>query len=278
MEKITNWSALWDELVAVQRHSPRQPLKTPEERADPWHKRASEFDEMSKRRATEPDLLKDFVASRLDASTTVLDIGAGTGAWVLRLAPLVASMTALDPSAAMLAILQQNVEEAGLSNVRVVPGAWPEAEVETHDVSLCAHAVYASPNLPRFVERMMAATRQTCYLIIRAPRPDGLMAAAARRVWGQPYDSPSFIVAYNILLQMGLYPNVLFDAKTWPPWSHLSPEEALSDLKRRLALGEGPSEHDEYLEALLRSNLEQREGRYYWPESACSALIYWDIG
>jgi len=277
VEKITDWSALWDELVAVQRRSARQLARTPEERADPWHERASEFDEMSKRRAAEPDPLKDFVASRLDASTTVLDIGAGTGAWVLRLAPLVASVTALDPSPAMLTILRQNVERAGLRNVRVVAGAWPEAAVEAHDVSLCVHAVYASPNLPRFVKRMMEVTRRTCYLVLRSPPPDGLMAEAARRAWGQPYDSPNFVIAYNVLLHMGLYPNVLFSRQTWPPRSCLRLEEALAEVKRRLALGEEPSEHDEYLEALLRRKLEHREGRYYWPESARSALIYWDV-
>jgi len=71
--------------------------------------------------------------------------------------------------------------------------------------------------------------------------------------------------------------NVLFSRQTWPPRSCLRLEEALAEVKLRLAPGEEPSEHDEYLEALLRRKLEHREGRYYWPESARSALIYWDV-
>lgn len=97
------------------------------------------------------------------------------------------------------------------------------------------------------------------------------------RVWGHPYDSPNFQVAYNVLLQMGIYPNVLMEnGGLWTPWKNASIEEALAEVKHRLGLG--PSgEHDEFMIDLLRRRLILEDGQYVWPRSVRSALIYWDV-
>jgi hypothetical protein len=112
---------------------------------------------------------------------------------------------------------------------------------------------------------------------LRAPALDNPMAEAALHIWGQPYDSPNFQVAYNALVQMGLFPNVLMeDSGYWEPWMHASLEEALHDVKRRFGLEEA-SEHDEFLAALLRRNLTLRNGQYVWPPGVRSALVYWNV-
>jgi len=76
---------------------------------------------------------------------------------------------------------------------------------------------------------MAARTRRTCFLLLRAPTIDGVRAEAARHIWGQYLDSPNFTIAYNVLLQAGIYANVLMEntgfwkprpAQTWKrPWS-----------------------------------------------------------
>jgi hypothetical protein len=66
------------------------------------------------------------------------------------------------------------------------------------------------------------------------------MAKAARRIWGHPYDSPNFHVAYGAMLQMGIYPHVFMGSPDqWDPWTSASLEEAVAEVKRRLA--EAPS-------------------------------------
>jgi ubiquinone/menaquinone biosynthesis C-methylase UbiE len=142
----------------------------------------------------------------------------GTGAWTVLLACHARHVTAIEPSPAMREVLGQNLVDEGLHNVAVVEGAWPEVEVEPHDLALCAHAMYNVADFPTFIRRMEAVTRRICVLLLRAPTPDGVMAEAATRVWGQPYDSPNFQVAYNALLQMGIFPHVLMeDTGLWKP-------------------------------------------------------------
>jgi len=75
---------------------------------------------------------------------------------------------------------------------------------------------------------------------------------------------------------MGVYPSVLMGkAGQWDPWSNASFEDAVAETKRRFRLP-SPSEHDAYLEALLKNRLTLRDGKYFWPSEVRSALIYWD--
>ena len=97
------------------------------------------------------------------------------------------------------------------------------------------------------------------------------------RIWGQPYDSPNFQIAYNVLLQIGIFPHVLIeDSELWEPWTNDSLEEALDDVKRRFGLPE-VSEHDDFLQNLLQRRLKQADGRVVWPRGVRSALVFWDV-
>jgi hypothetical protein len=125
---------------------------------------------------------------------------------------------------------------------------------------------------------MIQATRRTCFLLMRAPTADGIMAEAATRIWEQPYDSPNFQVAYNALLQMGIFPNVLMaNTGLWDPWTSASLDSALDEIKRRFGIRH-TSEHDDFLVNLLRRRLALADGQYVWPREVRSALIYWDVG
>jgi hypothetical protein len=177
----------------------------------------------------------------------------------------------------MLKVLQHNLVDEGVDNVDIVQGSWPEADVAVHDFTLCSHSLYTIADLPAAVRRIKAVTRRTCFLLLRAPTQDGVMAEAALRIWGQPYDSPNFQVAYNALLQIGIFPQVrMEDSGLWRPWTHDSVEDALADVKRRFGLPE-VSEHDDFLLDLLRRRLVQQDGQWVWPRGVRSALVYWDV-
>jgi precorrin-6B methylase 2 len=274
---MMDWVQLWRELAEVHMQMGR---KTKAEQAeDAWRDKARSFDQNTKRRWAKPDSSRDFLLSRVEAcpGSTVLDIGAGTGAWTVLLARHVRHVTAVEPSLAMIEVLRENLAAEGLSNVDIVQGHWPEVRVEPHDFSLCAHAMYGCADLPGFVQAMQAATRRTCCLVLRAPLTDSLMARASMHVWGHPYDSTNFQVAYNVLLQIGLFPNVLMEnTGLWDPWVNASLEEALGDIKRRFGLQDS-HEHDVFLLDLLHRELISQDGQYVWPRGVRSALAYWDI-
>jgi len=272
---ITDWDALWRELS--ERRFDRTHKQADQPQSDEWANRAHEFQAKVCRRWEKPDSSRDFLLTQIDGDTTVLDIGSGPGAWSLLASKTAKRVTALDPSPSMLAILKHIITEQGIDNIDTVQAAWPGAKVAQHDLSFCSHAMYMTPHLPAFIQAMNAVTRRRCFFLMRAPVLDGPMAIASQRVWGHPHDSNNFIIAYNILIEMGIYANVLMeDTGDWGAWKNASLDEALFELKRKLGIA-GPSEHDDYLLGLLRKRLTQDDGVYVWPPSMRSALVYWHV-
>ncbi len=275
MEKMIDWINLWNELVRAYNasHSHNQHL----DNQDRWRTRAQEFDGHVRRRWARADSSRTFILAQLDAApnSTVLDIGAGTGAWAMLLAQHARRVTAVEPSPAMLQVLRRNLEAEKVTNVEIVEDVWPQAQVGIHDFTLCSHAMYGLPDFAQFIHSIEAVTRQMCFLLIRAPTLDGVMAEAARRVWGHPYDSPNYQIAFNALLQMGIFPNVsMEDAGRWEPWVSDRLEDARDQIKRRLGVSE-TSTHDDFFMDLVSRRLKYEDGKYVWPLAMRTALVYW---
>ena len=268
MEKVTDWIRLWRDLV--------------EATSEPEQDSASKAERGARklnRRWAKADSTQDFIVAQLDATpgATLLDIGAGTGRWSMMLSPHARQITAIDSSPLMIQAIRENLRAEKIKNVRVIEGTWPHVQIEPHDFSFCSHGMYASADFPAFIQSMAQATRRACFLLIRATAPDGIMAEAAMHIWGHPYDSPNFQVAYNALLQMGIFPNVLMaNTGWWEPWTSPSLEAALIEIKRRFGSSQ-INTHDDFLMDLLRRRLTLVENKYVWTPSVRSALIYWNV-
>jgi len=276
MEKITDWNALWRQLVEIKAQS-RKARKGYHSRMDVWADRAIHFKEGVKRRWAKPDSSRDFILSRIESDATVLDIGAGTGDWSILLSRHAKHVTAIEPSPAMIEVMKESLASEDIANVSIVQGSWPDVQVEPHDYSLCSHAMYGTPDLASFVLRMAACTRRMCFLLLRAPALNGVRAEAAQHIWGQPLDSPNFTIAYNILLQNRIYANVLMEnTGFWKPRTSSSLEEALESVKDYLGLS-GSDEHDGYLMEMLQRRLRWDGEKYVWPPDVRSALVYWQV-
>lgn len=272
-----NYGELWRDLVRLSGERRQRKTKTP---ADQWHGKADNFDQRVADRWKEKDSSRTFVMQTLQEfpDATVMDIGAGSGAWVSLMSPLAKTVTAIDPSASMLARLKKRVADEKLINISIVNGYWPQVQDSTakHDVSFCSHSMYGAEDLPEFINAMQAVTKKRVILLLRAPKEDGLMAQAAKLVWGHPFDSPNYQIAMNILWEMGIFPNVIMEEDhLWKPWSHTSLEEALIEMKNRLGLFEN-QEWDTQLLELLKSNLVNQTEGYVWPSAIRTALLYWD--
>jgi 2-polyprenyl-3-methyl-5-hydroxy-6-metoxy-1,4-benzoquinol methylase len=278
MQQVTDWSALWKDLTASQERHFKHATKTTDEKQDAWREKARSFDASVKRRwAAGVDSSRALIASHLTPDSTIVDIGAGTGAWAIHMARQARRVTAVEPSAAMIEVMRENLASEGITNVDIIQGAWPNVQVAPHDFALCSHAMYGCSDFPLFVRSMMAVARRTCFLVMRIPTMDGVMAEAAMRVWGQPHDSPNFVVGYNIMLQMGLFPNVLMeDTGLWDGWVSASMDEAVQEIKRKLDVPDG-SEHEQFLKDLVQRRLTQEGDHVVWPRGVRSAAIYWNV-
>lgn len=276
VQHLTDWAAVWRELVE-RRARGHGGDGGPTDQHDPWAGRAHDFGDRVRRRWSGADSSRDFVLGRIEPGATVLDIGAGTGAWSILLAGKASLVTAVDASPAMVSVMRENIAAERVTNVEVVPGRWPHVPVKPHDYSLCSHAMYGSADLPGFVDRMMAVTRRTCFFILRAPSVGGVMAEAAEHLWGHPLDSPNFTVALNVLLQLGITPNVLMEtggSRTMEMSTTV--DAALGRMRHHFGLGDS-ADHDAYFLDLLERRLERRGDHLVWGREMRSALVYWDV-
>lgn len=277
MEKVTDWIALWKELVEKQGPFWNR-KKRSQSNKDKWKGRAKRFEARVKEQWAKPDQHRDIIISAISScpDASVLDIGAGTGAWSILMSGVVREVTAIEPSGEMRKILQDNLKKESIKNVKILDGTWPIRDIAPHDFSLSSHSVYGCGDFPAFVDAMTKATRHTCFMLLRAPDYNGLMARAASRIWGQPNDSPNFQVAYNAILQMGIFPNILMEEKgLWPGKISENFSEACNEIRARFGVDED-SEDDLYLRTLLKENLKEINGKVHWPSEVRTGLVYWN--
>lgn len=278
MEKITNWQLLWQELVALQDRFWHLGQDKKQDK-DFWKGRARKYDKMVKKRWTAPDASRTFIQGLFakNPEASVVDIGAGTGAWTLFMARHAARVTAIEPSNAMCEVMAERLAEENITNVTIVQGNWQDVDIEPHDFSFASHSMYGVADFKGFVEKMVRVTGHACMLLMRVLLVDAIMARAAMRVLGQPYDSPCFQVAYNALMQMDIYPDVVMEAAgNWAPWTHDTLDEAVAEVKNRLGLKKD-ERHDAFLNALLKSSLREESGKYVWPIGNRSGIVYWRV-
>jgi SAM-dependent methyltransferase len=276
MQTITDWGKLWAELVEIKKTSQKECFETPGD-GDAWNTKAREYDALVKQRWENPDSTRETVLAMLEPDTSILDIGAGTGAWAILFSKHLRKVTAIEPSRAMREIFIENIRINHAHNIEILEDSWPASNPAIHDYSFCSHAMYGVADFPGFIRRMIDRTKKMCFLLIRAPSQDGLITEAFMHIYHQPHDSPNFTVAYNILFQMDIYANVqIEETDKWYFIKNSSFDEAFTALKTRLGLLNCAT-HDDYLRDLLDRRLVKQGGEYYWPGGHQSALIYWNV-
>jgi len=221
------------------------------------------------------DTLLEKVINELKPGYTILDIGAGTGRWTIPLAKAAAKITAVDPSEAMLEILRCNAAESGVVNkIEIIQSTWEEAEVGVFDITISFHAMYMSPDFAGFIRKMEAHTKKRCYLGLRLFPIDGIIQELSTEIHGTRHDSPNFIIGYNALYQMGIYTNVTIeDFRHY--WIDDTMANAFSRAKRHLLI-ENDTTYDKLIKDVLKKRLQLRDGKYHWPDSMTTALVWWE--
>jgi SAM-dependent methyltransferase len=256
----TDWLNLWRELILAGPSTSNSEL-------------AKRYKFHSRKSNERPDQLLDFVLKRIDGGTTVLDIGAGTGRWTIPLANIAKTVTAVEPSSAMLDSLNKNIADAKLNNIQATQSSWEDVITEPHDIAVCAHAMYASPDLASFVRKIESYTTRTCYLAIRLPPSDGIIGELSLAIYGRYHDSPNAIIAYNALYSIGIYANVLVESDIYR-WTDNTFEGAFARAKRHLRL-QSSTTYDTLIRDTLAKRLSLLNGRYIWPDGMRSALLWW---
>jgi 2-polyprenyl-3-methyl-5-hydroxy-6-metoxy-1,4-benzoquinol methylase len=227
--------------------------------ADFWDRRAKGF-----HRTTKATVVYDPFLHRLQQAvtpqTSVLDVGAGTGRLTIALATQAKEVIAVEPNATMLDYIRRDASEQHLSNVSYLQTTWQDApDTLSADIVICSHVLYPIKDIVPFLTKLQAATRDACYLYMRATPVD----AQTSHIWHHFHGDerrmpPSYIHALDVLYEMGIYAEVEI-VETPQSLRYPSFEGAVDELIEQLILPEDERTHTE-LRGLLEGWLVERDG------------------
>ena len=243
-----NWSQAWKEGRA-DGASLRQDQQSWDERAPSFAKAASETQYAEK--------LINIMKPQ--AHWQVLDMACGGGTLAVPLAKQVNTITAVDFSYPMLAILQGRCREKGISNIRNIQGRWDDdweaLGIGQHDVAIASRCLGAD-DLRDSILKLDGIARERVYIVTTVgdgPYDRRIFEAIGRSLPRRP----DYIYPYNLLYQMGIFaeitfintpmnktfsqPEEAFDAVSWMFHQLSSSEEKLirSYLKEHLVCCDG---------------------------------------
>src|SRR5215470_6889381 len=177
--------------------------------ADFWDRRARGFHRATKDTVTSDPLFL-MLRDEVTPQTSVLDVGAGTGRFCLALAPQAKHVIAVEPSAAMLDYLGQDINARRLTNITLLQTTWQDAPGDLHaDVVICSHVLYPIRDVVSFLEKLRTATLRTCYIYMRGTHIDALSAHLWRHFHGDERQlPPGYIHLLDVLFEMGIYSDV----------------------------------------------------------------------
>jgi SAM-dependent methyltransferase len=244
--------------------------------ANYWASRAQSF-RPSARRDHGPDHFLSRVLQDVTGDSTVLDVGAGGGRYAVPLTRRAGRVIAVEPSPHMVQALRQEAEETGIKNLEIVESAWESAAVGPADVVICSHVVYPLPDIVPFLRKLDQHTRGTCFLYLNCGQPVWELPELWRRFHEEPVrPQPTYIDAYNLLHQMGIFANVeIVPLARRGLTPGLTFERAVEQFRERLVLDDS-LETTGRLEAALRDTLvETDDGWQTPPRNAQAAIIWW---
>ena len=242
----------WAEMVRVE-HAQSDRTRGPRP-ADHWTRDAASFKADPHRQG---DAMVENLRSRLAPGETLLDVGAGGGRLALPLALTCSSVTAVEPSPSMCAVLRETALEHDIQNVSIVEAGWPEACVEPADVTLCSHVVYVVEDIEPFVRKLDSHAHRLALAVVFQFPPQFQMSALWEQVHGEKRHAlPSLPQFLPVLDELDIQPEITeLDAQ--PAIGFPSYDDARDAIARRIYVQPDTDAMDRLNRALEQSLHEQ---------------------
>lgn len=216
----------------------------------------------------------------MSPSSRVLDIGAGPGTLAIPFAQKAAHVTAIEPAEGMCSVMKEKMAEFAVSNIDIVQKRWEDVDIASdlsgpYDVVIASFSL-GMGDIQSAVEKMVGASSRSVYLYhFAGPSSwDIQWQILWPRLHGRPYrPGPKSDVLYNVLYQMGIYPNIRsFQLE------HNQPYGSLDDAMAALA-PQAQAESEEQkaiLREYLRGALREENGTLVMPGSSIRVKIWWE--
>jgi SAM-dependent methyltransferase len=275
-----DYAARWRDIVEARRtHMDNLYASVGRSTANFWASRAGFFRPSLQRRAAAVDNFLNRVLERVTPDTSLLDVGAGGGRYAIPLAAHAREVVAVEPAGPMVETMREEAEAAGVTNLRIVNSDWLAATVEPADVVICSHVIYPIADIAPFLVKLNAHTKGICFLYLNVGQPPWEDPDLWLRFHAEPMrPQPTYIDAYNLLVQLGIHANVeIVSYRRLSPFAEPTFEAAAARYRETLILDDTP-ETTAHLQAVLRDVLIQTDQGWSMPvRESRAAIISWSL-
>jgi ubiquinone/menaquinone biosynthesis C-methylase UbiE len=199
---MIDWNQIWKDALAASRLTSDNYYDR-EERAESYDKSERIWID-GKRRATALDP---------DPSWSVLDIGSGPGTLAVPLARRVRRVTVVEPSRPMIRCMERHLAEEGLSNVRIINSCWEDVsagDVGVHELAIASYSLNLE-DIRDALLKMNSVTTKKAYIYWFAGIAswEQVRIDLFPQIYSRNYTPyPKINVIYNLLYDLGLYPDI----------------------------------------------------------------------
>jgi SAM-dependent methyltransferase len=252
-----DWNEIWKErqkLHGLSKHS--------DDPSHNWNKRenAERYDSTS--HSEYDDRVQITITGlNITKNSRVLDIGAGPGTLAIPLAPLVKEVTAVEPGAGMISVLNERARREGITNITCIQKRWEDIDLSL-DLTTPFDIVIASLSLTMYdireaLRKMDAASSGSVHLFwfVDMPFWERMYADLWEPLHRSPYHAgPKTDCLFGVLYQMGIYPDVTMLPLT-KEYRFGSREEMLRFFRKRFGAGTLKEQKvvDEYVTPMMRT-------------------------
>lgn len=206
----------------------------------------------------------------LDGQLTVLDVGAGTGRITLPMAKKARHITALEPSAKNLAVLKENAQKQGITNITYVNQSLEAFNCASkHDLVVASFSLFMF-DLKAALKKMNILANSSVYLFMSAS--PWLTPDLQKLVYGAKGCWSDFIFLYNMLYELDIPANVeISDYILKESFQNIA--EAQEKYKQKYPI---PEIKKPLLNEYLQGHLVEENGKLWSTQKRKAATVWWN--
>lgn len=263
-----DWGAMWKEKESQLNPNPDLCLKEKH-----WDQIASVYQILLQYDEYPTRLLQRIQMQR---EWTVLDIGCGIGSITIPAAMRSRRVTALDVSARMLENLKAEANRRYLGNIQYLHQDWESirigVDIRPHDVVIASRSIVRTGDLTDSLRKINKSAKKFVYLTAWAGEI-GVFNSEFLKILNREYsDFPDDLYLFNILREMGIYPNVE-QIECGNPLRYKNPDEVIHCYQILFNLTE---KEIEIASSFLNNHITRRkDGMYELPETRIIWSLFW---
>ena len=267
MQKITDpeeidWAYFW-----------RKKLEAKKDRGKDWNKAAPNFGKSARKDDYHTRLIEKINVSKDD---TILDLGCGEGSITIPLAKRAKSVTGVDSAYKMLEILNEKAQKEGIGNIKTIEEDLTNITIDNvgkHDIIVASRSLNGVLDIKETIANINEIADKYVYITLFGPNNWKIEREFYEYIDKEYFEFPSHRYFFNILIDMGIYPNVE-NLNIGQERQYESVEEAMESGKWRLdSLNDNEKEElRKYLGDILEEN---EDGKLSNPNDKADWVLYW---